>query len=372
MSSDTPVPDTLTTLPLNAMITHVPVKNGRGTNLTNLKSLEAQNEKGGLGPSPNNKNNKSNNELVYLHITNVLLGGNNNTQINIAIRESAPTLPVLLEYIRTPGLIIGLRWKDKEDGNKEKMLTEEQYEDLLALYSFLNDCQNWYGPIDDGLFDILKTTREQFEYFIGMYFKACTPTLYNQDEALKHQQWRLKLDHRDNIPRHKTIPPWELKRHRHNIHIVPRRKTDTAQVRDGSNDLWCRYFKPINRGHIATAQGIRHATEFYILSHYELYWDEIIWPPLLRHEGYTLDDIKRALSGQIHSVYSNNPPEYSLTIASKNKGSQTGPVTADDNTTPSNVKDRGVNNNNNNGGLNGTNGGEDRVMVVGLMLWTMR
>jgi len=39
---------------------------------------------------------------------------------------------------------------------------------------------------------------------------------------------------------------------------------------------------------------------------------------------------------------------------------------------PSNVKDRGVNNNNNNGGLNGTNGGEDRVMVVGLMLWTMR
>jgi len=178
MSSDTPVPDTLTTLPLNAMITHVPVKNGRGTNLTNLKSLEAQNEKGGLGPSPNNKNNKSNNELVYLHITNVLLAGNNNTQISIAIKESAPTLPVLLEYIRTPGLIIGLRWKDKEDGNTEKMLTEEQYEDLLALYSFLNDCQNWYGPIDDGLFDILKTTREQFEYFIGMYFKACTHPSY--------------------------------------------------------------------------------------------------------------------------------------------------------------------------------------------------
>jgi len=357
MSSDTPVPDTLTTLPLNAMITHVPVNNERGTNLTNLTSLEVENAKGGLGPSPFTQENKSQNELVYLHITNVLLDGNNNTQISIAIRESAPTLPVLLEYIRTPGLIIGLRWKDKDDGNKEKKLTEEQYEDLLALYSFLNYYQN-YGPIDDGLFDILKTTREQFEHFISMSFRACTPILYNQDEALKHQQWRLKLDHRDNIPRHKTIPPWELKRHRHNI--VPQHKTDTAQVCDGSNNLWCRYFNPINRGHIATAQGIRHATEFYILSYYELYWDEIIWPPLLRHEGYTLDDIKRALSGQVHSVYSNSPPEYSLTIASKNKGSQTELVTDDNITTPSNVKDRGDNNNNNNNnsGLNGTNGGE--------------
>ena len=67
---------------------------------------------------------------------------------------------MLLEYICTPGLIIGLRWKDKDDGNNEKMLTEEQYEDLLALYSFLNYNQNWYGPIDDGLFNILETTRE--------------------------------------------------------------------------------------------------------------------------------------------------------------------------------------------------------------------
>ena len=154
MASDTPVPDTLTNLPLNAMINPVLASDERGDNATKIKSLKVENNKAGLGPSPpTHENNKSNNELIYLHILNVLLDGNNDTQISIAIRESAPTLPVLLEYIRTPGLIIGLRWKDKDDGNKEKMLTEEQYEDILALYSFLNYYQNWYGPIDDGLFD---------------------------------------------------------------------------------------------------------------------------------------------------------------------------------------------------------------------------
>ncbi len=76
MASDTPVPDTLTILTLNAMITHVPVNNERGTNLTNLTSLKVENAKGGLGPSPFHENNKSQNELVYLHITNVLLDAN--------------------------------------------------------------------------------------------------------------------------------------------------------------------------------------------------------------------------------------------------------------------------------------------------------
>ena len=152
MASDTPVPDPFPKLPPKAMITPVLASDERGDNATKVKSLKVQNNKSGLGPRPStHKNKENNNELVYLHITKVLLDGNNNTQISIAIRESAPTLPMLLDYIRTPASIIGLRWKDKDDGNKKKMLTEEQYEDLLALYSFLNNCQNWYGPIDDGL-----------------------------------------------------------------------------------------------------------------------------------------------------------------------------------------------------------------------------
>ena len=134
MASDTPVSDSLTKLPPNAMITHVPVSNERGTNLTNLTSLEVENAKGGLGPSPNNKNN---NKLVHLHITNVLLNANNKnydrdnyTRHHLGHALHAYTLGGLLELIRTPSMIVELRWKDKDDGNKEKMFDEEVYEDI--------------------------------------------------------------------------------------------------------------------------------------------------------------------------------------------------------------------------------------------------
>jgi len=46
---------------------------------------------------------------------------------------------------------------------------------------------------------ILGTTRSQFENFIAMdAFKVYAPVLYNQDEALKHQQWRRGLGQDDN------------------------------------------------------------------------------------------------------------------------------------------------------------------------------
>jgi len=299
------------------MITPVLASDGRGDNATKIKSLKVQNAKAGLGPSPSN--NKNNNELVYLHITNVLLDGNNNTQISIAIRESAPTLPMLLDYIRTPASIIGLRWKDKDNGNKKKMLTEEQYEDLLALYSFLNYYQNWYGPIDDGLFDILGTTREQFENFI-IHFKVYAPVLYDEDEALKHQQWRSRLVQDDN--------------------------RTTTSVHD--INLWATHFNP-------TTEDIAIYTE----NTSELYWDEINWPPLLCWDEYFIDYINRVLSQDLSTVHKfNHPPEHSLDIiaTTKNKEPQTGLATGDDNTTSSNVKDKGEGNVN--GGLNGTNRGE--------------
>ena len=56
------------------------------------------------------------------------------------------------------------------------MFDEEVYEDLLALYSFLNDNQNWYGPINDGLFNVLETTREQFESFVVWDFRLAHPS----------------------------------------------------------------------------------------------------------------------------------------------------------------------------------------------------
>ena len=188
MASDTPVPDPFPNLLPNAMITPVPVSNERGTNLTNLTSLKVENAKGGLGHSPKtHENNKSQNELVYLHITNVLLDANNKNYnrcynyarhlLGHALR--AYTLGGLLELIRTPSKIVELRWKDKDDGNKEKMFDEEVYEDLFALYPFLCMLQNKHGPIADGLFDIFATTREQFEHFITEGgFKVYAPVLY--------------------------------------------------------------------------------------------------------------------------------------------------------------------------------------------------
>ena len=75
MASNTPVPDPFPYLLPNVMITPVPVSNERGDNATKIKSLKVQNAKAGLGPSPSN--NKNNNKLVHLHITNVLLDANN-------------------------------------------------------------------------------------------------------------------------------------------------------------------------------------------------------------------------------------------------------------------------------------------------------
>ena len=162
MASDTPVPDPFPNLLPNAMITPVPVSNERGTNLTNLTSLKVENAKGGLGPGPfTHENKENNNKLVHLHITNVLLDANNKNYdrhlFGHALKQHAYTLTGLLELIRTPSKIIELRWKDKDDGNKEKMFAEEVYEDLLALYPFFCMLQNGHGPIADGLFDIFAT-----------------------------------------------------------------------------------------------------------------------------------------------------------------------------------------------------------------------
>jgi len=327
MSSDTPVPDTLTTLPLNAMITHVPVNNERGTNLTNLKSLKAQNEKGGLGPSPlTHENKKNNNKLVHLHITNVLLDTNNKKYdrhlLGHALEQHAYTLQGLLELIRTPSEVVELRWKDKDDGNKEKMFAEEVYEDLLALYPFFCMLQNGHGPIADGLFDIFATTRVQFEHFITEGgFKVYAPVLYDENAALITQQ-----QHRNGLGQDNN--------------------RTTTSVHDIK--LWATHFNPIT-------EDIAMCTKYTS----ELYWDEINWPPLLCRDEYFIDYINRVLSQDLSTIHKiNNPPEHSLDIiaTTKNKESQTELVTGDDNTTSSNVKDRGEGNIN--GGLNGTGGGE--------------
>jgi len=326
MASDTPVPDPFPKLTPKAMITPVLASDERGTNLTNLTSLEVENAKGGLGPSPSTHiNNKNNNELVHTHITNVLLDANsknydidNYTRHQLGHALHAYTLGGLFELIRTPSKIVEFRWKDKDDGNKEKMFDEEVYEDLLALYPFLCMLQNGHGPIADGLFDIFATTRLQFENFRDE-FDMCAPILYDEDAALISQQQHRSSSGRDG---NKT----------------------TTSVYD--INLWADRFNPVPEDNPP------HCTS-------ELYYDEINWPPLIRAE-YFISYINRVLSQDLSTIHKiNNPPEHSLDniiATTKNKEPLTELVTNDNNTTSSNVKDKGEDNVN--GGLNGTNVGE--------------
>ena len=84
------------------MINPVLASDERGDNATKIKSLKVENNKAGLGRSPSTyKNNKNNNKLVHLHITNVLLDATNNTQVGRALEKHADTLEGLLDLIRT-------------------------------------------------------------------------------------------------------------------------------------------------------------------------------------------------------------------------------------------------------------------------------
>ena len=91
----------------------------------------------------------------------------------------------LLELIRTPGSIVGLRLKD-QNNDKDKML-EEQYRELLALYSYFNLAQIMYGPIANGVFNIFKTTRSDFKDFVDVYFDESKPIIYSEDGELLKQ-----------------------------------------------------------------------------------------------------------------------------------------------------------------------------------------
>ena len=286
MASDTPVPDTLTNLPLNAMITPVLASNERGDNATKIKSLKVQNNKAGLGRSPStHKNSKSNNELVYLHIANVLLNATNNAQIGHALKQHAYTLKGLLDLIRTPSEIVDLKWKDKDDGNKEKMFDEEVYEDLIALYSFFCMLQNGHGPIADGLFDIFATTRLQFEDFACCEFKVYAPILYNEDAALISQQRHRSCSGLEGQDDNRTTT---------SIHDI---------------NLWATQFNPIT-------EDIAMFTSYTS----ELYWDEINWPPLLCWDEYFIDYINRVLSQDLSTVHKiNHPPGHSLDIIATTK-----------------------------------------------------
>jgi hypothetical protein len=86
---------------------------------------------------------------LYSFIVRVLLDAPADSPIDLALRSDNRTdIYRLRDLLRKPGLILQLRWIDINDANIEKRLTEEEYESILALDSYLNDLQNEYGPIE--------------------------------------------------------------------------------------------------------------------------------------------------------------------------------------------------------------------------------
>ena len=162
-------------LPLNVVITPPSAINNRADNYTNVEQLKVQGNKSGLI--------RDYQKCAYTHILRELLGNSTHNETLVALDKYGITsLPKLLELIRTPGSIIGLRYNGE-------MLREDQYEELLALYSYLNWSQRVYGPIADGVFNIFRTSRNHFDWFISDIYDVSNPIIYSEDGELLKQQY---------------------------------------------------------------------------------------------------------------------------------------------------------------------------------------
>ena len=132
---------------------------------------------------------------LYSFIVRVLLDAPADSPIDLALRSDNRTdIYRLRDLLRKPGLILQLRWIDINDANIEKRLTEEEYDSILALDSYLNNLQNEYGPIEYGMYDIINnTTRGCFIEFM-LEFDINNPIAYDKDIATVSRDRRLSND----------------------------------------------------------------------------------------------------------------------------------------------------------------------------------
>ena len=164
-------------LPPNVVTTPPSAINNRATNYTNVEQLKVQGNKGGLI--------RDYQKCAHTHILHELLGNSTHNETLVALDECGiTTLESLLELIRTPGSIIGLRYNGE-------MLREDQYEELLALYSYINWLQMVYGPIADGVFNIFRASRNHFDWFISDVYDVSNPIIYSEDGELLNQQYSI-------------------------------------------------------------------------------------------------------------------------------------------------------------------------------------
>ena len=107
---------------------------------------------------------------IYQHIRYTMLVDPESNDIEHLLRgENITNLRQLKTLVRRPGLVLGNKTFTDENG-EEATLSEEYVQELKAIDSFQNYCQNWYGPQRlVGQFDITTTTRDEFTAFIDQH-----------------------------------------------------------------------------------------------------------------------------------------------------------------------------------------------------------
>ena len=116
-------------LPPNIVITPPCAINNRATNYTSVDKLKVQNDKSGLI--------RDYQKCAYTHILHELFGNSTHNETLVALDEYGITsLPKLLELIRTPGSIVGLRYNGE-------MLREDQYSNYSHYIHTSIGCK-WY------------------------------------------------------------------------------------------------------------------------------------------------------------------------------------------------------------------------------------
>jgi len=259
-------------LPLNVVTTPPSAINinNRAINYTNVEQLKVQANKSGLI--------RDYQKCAYTHILHELFGSSTHNETLVALDEYGITsLPKLLELIRTPGSIIGLRYNGE-------MLCEDQYERLLALYSYLNWLQMVHGPIADGVFNIFRASHSHFDWFIWEVYDVSNPIIYSGDGELLNQQYsidtrrllRRRFGYEEDIP---------------NIHydtVNPNSDHPTPTAYD--NKMWhCNYFR-----NTLSVMGN------YPSTNHDLYWNEIDWPS--RNNDNNNHYITRVLSQPLTAI----------------------------------------------------------------------
>ena len=135
----------------------------------------------------------------YEHIKQVLLADPESNDIDRLLRgENITNLRKLQVFVRKPGLELEALTFVDEGGNRNSTLSEEHVGELIAVRSYLNYLQNWYGPPGVvGTVDISHTTREEFLFFIDQHADQDLendPVRPDNDLMVQAQQLRAGMD----------------------------------------------------------------------------------------------------------------------------------------------------------------------------------